>query len=386
MLTVGPTPAIFPPPAFTALQTRLAKAGAALQPSSTGDQAKLQLPAAGSTAKPRVVFFGSSTTEGAGASRRDRRYTALVSQYLGWEEINAGKGGSRLTNQGQGAQGVPPSALMRWQTDVAAKKPDRIVLMYGANDMHKKVPMSQYKPAIAELLTNLKGVVGPANLVVATPQPVLKTAGNRPIYDAALEEGAKAAGLASIDAEHCLPPEQLAEFSHDNWHLNDLGHAALASYMAAQMTDLGWAPKAPVATGGNAVTASVAPMAAGKMLVDDTTPLSAGELGGIAAQFTGSGTAVLGVVRPNKAGGLDLVYKTGNLAVTAGTHTVDVPRWRVLDGDRLAVWTSGTSIAGSASRSGRTLAVTTEGKKPLCDVKKGEGQAQNHTLALKAVP
>jgi hypothetical protein len=221
---------------------------------------------------------------------------------------------------------------------------------------------------------------------VATPQPVLKTAGNRPIYDAALEEGAKAAGLASIDAEHCLPPEQLAEFSHDNWHLNDLGHAALASYMAAQMTDLGWAPKAPVATGGNAVTASVAPMAAGKMLVDDTTPLSAGELGGIAAQFTGSGTAVLGVVRPNKAGGLDLVYKTGNLAVTAGTHTVDVPRWRVLDGDRLAVWTSGTSIAGSASRSGRTLAVTTEGKKPLCDVKKGEGQAQNHTLALKAVP
>jgi hypothetical protein len=386
MLTVGPTPALFPPPAFTALQTRVAKVRETLQPGITADQAKLQLPATGPTATPRVAFFGSSTTEGAGASRRDRRYTALVSKYLGWEEINAGKGGSRLTNQGQGAQGVPPSALMRWQKDVADKKPDRIVLMYGANDMHKNVPMSQFKPGVAELLTNLQGVVGPANLVVATPQPVLKTAGHRPTYDAALEDGAKAAGLASIDAEHCLPPEQLAEFSHDNWHLNDLGHAALASYMAAQMTDLGWAPKAPVATGGNAVSGSVAPMAAGKMLVDDTTPLTAGELGGIAARFTGAGTAVLGVVRPNQVGGLDLVYKTGNLAVTAGTHTVDVPRWRVLDGDKLAVWTSGTSVAGAAARNGRTLTITTDGKKPLRDVAMGEAQAQNQTLALKAVP
>jgi lysophospholipase L1-like esterase len=388
MLIAGPVPMAQPAPTPVAVTVRARPVNAptVLGQDRMANTPNVNPPSATPVKKPRVVFFGSSTTEGAGASRRDRRYSSLLSQYLGWEEINAGKGGSRLTNQGQGHQGVPPSAVMRWQKDVADKHPDRIVLMYGANDMHKRVPMSDFEPAVADLLGHLKGVVGPGNLVVSTTQPVLKTAGDRSLYDAALKKGAHDAGSAFVDPGHCVAPGQLAEYSHDNWHLNDLGHAELASYLAAQLTDQGWAPKASAATGGNALTGTVAPMAAATMLVDDTTPLAGGELKHIEARFTGSGTAVLGVVRPNAAGGFDLVYKTNTVAAKAGTTTLDVPRWRVLQGDRLAVWADGAIVAGSAATPGRTLAVATDRKKPLRDLKKDEASPTPHAVGLRAIP
>ena len=34
---------------------------------------------------PKVVFFGSSTTVGFGTTRGDRRWTTLLSKYLGWQ-------------------------------------------------------------------------------------------------------------------------------------------------------------------------------------------------------------------------------------------------------------------------------------------------------------
>jgi lysophospholipase L1-like esterase len=390
MLTVGslpPSPPVLPASAPTVMVgARLENADTVLGRDRMAAEPTSQLPSATPTARSRVVFFGSSTTEGHGANRRDRRYSTLLSQYLGWEEINAGKGGSRLSNEGQGNPNVPPSALMRWQQNVADKHPDRIILMYGANDMHAGVPLPAYQSAIDELLGDLKTVVRPENIIVATPQPVLKTAGPRPSYDAALERGAAAAGLASIDAEPCIPPEFLAEYSYDNWHLNDLGHAALASYMAAQLTDKGWAAPAPATQGGNAVSGAVAPMAAGRLLIENTNPLTAGELRHVEARFTGKGTAVVGVVRPNQAGGFDLVYKTGSLAVEAGSRTLDLPRWRTLEGDRLAVWTEGTSVAGGAAGSSGTLSVTTDAAKPMRDVGKGEGQAVGGAMAIRAIP
>lgn len=382
MLMVAPTltPTVVPPRKTPPVAPR---SGAAT-PAATGDRL-VQTPTKGPVSKPRVVFFGSSTTEGVGASRRDRRYSALLAQYLGWEEINAGKSGSRLSNQGQGHHGVPPSAVMRWQKDVAAKRPDRVVVMYGANDMHKRVPMSDFEPAVSNLLGHLKGVVGADNVAVVATQPVLKTAGNPALYATALQQGAAANGMAYVDPGHVIAPGQLKAYSYDNWHLNDLGHAELASYLAAQLTDQGWAPKAPTATGGNAIAGAVAPMAAATMLVDDTAPLHAGELKHIAARFTGSGTAVVGVVRPNAAGGFDLVYRTA-VAAKAGTTTVDVPRWRVLDGDRLAVWAEGAIVAGSQATTGRTLMVATPATAPLHDLKKGETTATPHAVGLQALP
>ncbi len=388
MLTVGSVPAIHPTPTVAMIAVR-AKGGhvqAVFAPDRLSASTPTRVPTSVPVVRPRVVFFGSSTTEGTGASRKDRRYTSLLSQYLGWEEINAGKAGSRLTNQGQGHQGVPPSALMRWQKDVAAKHPDRIVIMYGANDMHKQVPMSDFDPAVAELLSHLKGVVGPANLIVSAPQPMLKTGGDRHTYEAALANGAKRAGVPFVEPESCVAPAKLAEYSYDNWHLNDLGHAELASFLAARLTDLGWAPKAPTAVGGNRLTGTVAPMAAATILVDDTTPLQAGELKHLEARFTGAGTAVLGVVRPNAAGGLDLVYKTSSVAAKAGTTTIDVPRWRVLQGDRLAVWADGAIVAGSADAAGRTLMVATSSKQPMRDLKPGEARPSPHALGVTAIP
>jgi lysophospholipase L1-like esterase len=337
--------------------------------------------------KPRVAFFGSSTMAGAGASRQDRRMTSLLSTYLGWEEVNAAKGGSLLSDYAKNNPKVPPSALQRWESAVAAKHPDRVLLMYGANDMHSQVPMSVFEPAVAELLGDLKTVVKPEDLMVVTPQPVLKTNGDRNLYASALEAGATAAGVQSINPGQVISAADMPEFSApDGIHLNDQGHAILASYMAAKLADAGFVPAAPIAHGGNAVRGQLAPMAAGHMLIDDKSPLSNGEVRRIETQFTGKGTAVVGVVRPNGKGGFDLVYKTKPVAVQAGTETIDVPRWRVLEGDRLAVWADGQIVGGDEAMGRKgAIIVDTGDAKPMRDIGRGEIERQRTKIAIRAV-
>lgn len=344
-------------------------------------------PWAKAAAQPRVAFFGSSTMQGAGASDRSHRTTSLLATYMGWEEVNVGKGGSLLSNAKAGDSKFPPSALQRWQSDVAAQRPDRILVMYGANDMHQQVPMPIFEPAVAELLTDLKTVVAPQDLMVITPQPVLKTAGSRTAYAEALEAGASAAGVKAINPGQVIAPADMPSYAApDGIHLNDQGHALLASYLAAKLTDAGWAPAAPIAHGGNAVRGELAPMAAGQMLIDDRSPLSAGEVRRIEAAFTGTGTAVVGVVRPDGKGGFDLMYQTKATAVTAGTQAFDVPRWRVLDGDRLAVWADGAIVGGDhvLGRHG-AIRVDTDATKPLRDVAWREKHHERTRIAIRAV-
>ncbi|MBP3348295.1 MAG: hypothetical protein J6L92_06000 [Clostridia bacterium] len=78
----------------------------------------------------RVAFIGGSLTQGAGASKRDNRYTSRVTAYLNkrypnteFTEINAGIGGT-------------PSAfgLFRFKADVLDKKPDMLFVEFAVND------------------------------------------------------------------------------------------------------------------------------------------------------------------------------------------------------------------------------------------------------------
>lgn len=294
------------------------------------------------TSTPKVVFFGSSTTAGVGATRGDRRWTTLLSHYLGWQEINSGLSGSTLAKPPRSATApcVTPSGVERWEYDVVRHKPDLVVVLYGVNDAVRNIPLDKFQADLKTMLTGLRSYLQPQQIIISTSQPNRDTQKSRIPYDLALQAAARELGVNFIDAgKEAISAAEIPNYAADGLHLNNLGHAKVASYMANKFVDLGFAPPPPAA-GTIELAEKLQPLAGGKLRLDLDHPLKFGEIREIEAKWVNSGQAVLSVVRPDGRGGYEVVYQTPRFAVKAGTMRVPVPRWWVLESDRLAVWTS----------------------------------------------
>jgi lysophospholipase L1-like esterase len=217
-------------------------------------------PLAPAGAAARAVFFGSSTTAGAGASRPERRWTTLLSRSLGWTEVNRGLSGSTLTDLGPGID----SGEERWRAAVAGEPPDVVVVMYGANDVLARVPLGDpatpgtFHHAAAEVLRGLRETLPRARLVVLSPQPNRALAAARDPYDRALAEEAAAAGAVFVAAGTAFPADRADLLAPDGLHLADAGHAELAAFLARRV-DLALGPAGTRAAGGGPAAAPGAP-------------------------------------------------------------------------------------------------------------------------------
>ncbi|WP_242371741.1 MULTISPECIES: SGNH/GDSL hydrolase family protein [Anaeromyxobacter] len=191
---------------------------------------------------PQVIFFGSSTTAGTGASRPERRWTTLLARHAGWSEVNEGLPGSTLTD----VTGRPaPSGELRWRALAGSGlRPGVVVVMYGANDAIAGVPLGEadapgtFRHAAASVLRGLRAAFPRAVLVVCTPQPGRRLdRARRAPYDAALADEARAVGAVVVRGDEAFAPEALPRFAADTIHLNDAGHAALAAYVERALLD-----------------------------------------------------------------------------------------------------------------------------------------------------
>ena len=127
---------------------------------------------------PKVVFFGSSSTVGFGTTRGDRRWTTLLSRYLGWEEINEGLSGSTVSTALRDKElASVPSGLERWRTNVLSRKPDRVVILYGVNDAFRRITIGTpnqrgtYSGDLTKMLTGMAQEFKPHQLIISTSQP-----------------------------------------------------------------------------------------------------------------------------------------------------------------------------------------------------------------------
>jgi lysophospholipase L1-like esterase len=349
-------------------------------------------PAPATAAAPmKVAFFGSSTVFGTGASRPDRRWTSLVSRYLGFEELNAGLPGSSVSTAPPAPDiGFKPDFLARWRPEVLNARPDRVLVMGGANDIFRRLPIG---PGAGTFVTNYGLLLGglrehfPASAMVAvTSQPAPDLTRARGPYDAATRAAADRFGVAFIDGTAAFDPALVLTLSADGLHMNDQGHATFASYMAARLTDLGWAPQAPTSTGGSPILAELAPLPGGRLYIDQAAPLTGGELRAVQVAWLGSAAAVVAVMRPDGQGGYRPLYRTLPRQVSRGIEVVAVPRWRVLDGDRLAVWSDGPVVAAEArpSGAGRSLGQPFDINTQVGDVPRGGGTPVSRVLAIRA--
>ncbi|QIR38123.1 SGNH/GDSL hydrolase family protein [Tolypothrix sp. PCC 7910] len=344
---------------------------------------------------PKVVFFGSSTTVGVGSTRGDRRWTTLLSRYLGWQEINQGLSGSTITKSSKKADSawrIPPG-VERSRQDVLRYKPDLVVMMYGTNDIYRQVPLGSasqdqagtFYTDVKTLLTTLKSNLPPDRLIVSTPQPSVATQKIRAPYDLALQARVREVGAMLIDAgNEAISPLELPQYVADGLHPNNLGHAAIASFMAGKMADLGLVAPPPEAVGGNHLTAQLVPVKGGRLHIDLDNPLKFGEIRTIEAEWVASGQAVLAVLRPNGRGGYEIIYRTPSFAVDPGRDRIKVPRWWVLDGDRLAVWTQGDCLGSEATSQGTAhhLYSAVESDVDINDVNQEFLLSDSHRLAI----
>ena len=87
------------------------------------------------------MFYGASTAEGAGASAPGKRFSTLVCETLGWEEINLGIGGTTMTGRDDMGMIVDEESGIGRVPDVLHADPDVVVILYGANDFGVGKPL-----------------------------------------------------------------------------------------------------------------------------------------------------------------------------------------------------------------------------------------------------
>ena len=352
---------------------------------------KSQLP---SKKLPKVVFFGSSSTVGFGTTRGDRRWTTLLSRYLGWEEINEGLSGSTVSTALRNSElAAVPSGLERWRENVLSRKPDRVAILYGVNDAFRRISLGTaiqsgtYSGDLTKMLTGMAREFQPHQLIIITPQPNQATLDRRQDYDRVLQATANQIGSYFIDAgTEAFPPSDLADYSADGLHLNNLGHAVFAAYMANKIVDLGMEPAPPQAQGGNNFQQETQPLPGGFLDVDLHHPLTFGRVRSIETKWVAAGRARIAIVRPDGRGGYEAIYRTSILNVTPGVSRIEVPNWWVLDNDRLAVWTEGNCLGGYELPPNTSGHLAISQGNIIRDIPANRGRLAPQALAIRTIP
>ncbi|MER2252806.1 GDSL-type esterase/lipase family protein [Methylorubrum podarium] len=197
-----------------------------------------------------IVAFGSSSTEGVGASNPAAAYPARLEAGLRRALPHLG-GRITVTNRGVGGEAVD-EMLARLDRDVIAPRPDLVIWQTGSNDALRGISLDHFREASAAALERIRAAG--IDVVLMEPQwcPALDaTPGADRFRDAvrALGHDLDIPVIRRSDlmrdwiGQGRLTRTEL--FASDGLHMADGGYALLAE--AAQDTVLDGAEAAPVA-------------------------------------------------------------------------------------------------------------------------------------------
>jgi acyl-CoA thioesterase I len=184
-----------------------------------------------------VVAFGSSSTEGAGASTPGHSYPARLEALL-----RAGLPGRavRVVNRGVGGQDVG-EMLARLETDVVVERPQLVVWQAGANAALRGMAPEAFRDTLAEGVARLRAIGTDVVLMDSQLAPVVLS---RPLYPrlaAAMRDVAAARSVPVFSRAELMRAWEAAgaaplEMLHaDGLHHNDRGYACLAEALAASI-------------------------------------------------------------------------------------------------------------------------------------------------------
>lgn len=201
----------------------------------------------------KAVFFGASSVEGAGASNPERRFTSIVARTLGWEEINLGIGGTTVTGRDDEGQVLDENSGLGRVDDVLNAQPDVVLILHGANDFGQSRPLGD--PArfrqgtfFWDYDTMLRGLLfqlAPAQIVLSTCQyrADAETPNAEGLtladYNGVVKQLGERHGLRTLDpyADAGIGPQNWADLSAADAHLNDAGYERLAGFFIHNLQD-----------------------------------------------------------------------------------------------------------------------------------------------------
>ncbi len=183
----------------------------------------------------RIVAFGSSSTEGAGASARDRAYPARLGAALRrmlpdhtFQIVNRGRGGELASDM-----------LARMERDVINEAPTLVIWQTGVNDAIRGIDMETFQAQVEDGLERLKA---------AGIDVVLLDHQYYPRAEAVKDYRAYLALLRRIGAAHNVPVFQRYQLmthlvksgqfeiddllAPDRFHQNDLSYNCLGAILA----------------------------------------------------------------------------------------------------------------------------------------------------------
>ncbi|GEP09496.1 SGNH/GDSL hydrolase family protein [Methylobacterium gnaphalii] len=191
----------------------------------------------------RIVAFGSSSTQGIGASSPAATYPALLETDLE-ERLQIGASSRRsvtVINRGKGGDDARDMA-QRLQRDVLAEHPDVVIWQTGSNDPLKGVPVDYFKALTREGILAIRATG--ADVVLMDQQWCRRLSGvaNAAQYGDALHELSVELGVPVIRRHDMMQswitrglmtPQQM--IGPDGFHMTDAGYSRLAKSAAAQL-------------------------------------------------------------------------------------------------------------------------------------------------------
>ncbi|HTI85115.1 MAG TPA: SGNH/GDSL hydrolase family protein [Alphaproteobacteria bacterium] len=187
-----------------------------------------------------IVAFGSSTTEGVGASRPENTYPARLAM-----ELTQALPGVRVTVLNRGQGGEEAEDLAGRVPDVIADRPDLVIFQTGTNDALREVPLKRFLELTRDGLDAFRA----AGIDVMLMEPqycrAMLDAPHGSEYVQAMRD-LGAAYAVPVNRRHELMRGWLESgrfrysdiVTEDDLHMADAGYAALARAVADQILAL----------------------------------------------------------------------------------------------------------------------------------------------------
>jgi acyl-CoA thioesterase I len=208
-----------------------------------------------------IVAFGSSSTQGVGATSPHAAYPAVLQRDLDETKIT---GGAVVLNRGIGGQDAD-DMMRRIDQDAVELRPDLVIWQTGSNDPLRGVPLDRFKQETTDAILKLKSAG--IDVMLLEPQwcRVFDRTPNSIAYRDAVREVGADVGVPVIKrstlmktwlAEHLVTYDQL--LARDGLHMTDGGYALLAKEIEDEiLSDAGYG--APAIDNVSTVTPHQAP-------------------------------------------------------------------------------------------------------------------------------
>lgn len=186
---------------------------------------------------PTAVFLGDSYAQGTGASASTSRWSTLVSESQGWEEVNMANGGTGYATAVDGETATDACGKDYCPTyaemipEVVEQEPSIVVVSGGRNDVGRNIDQE----SIAAFYRDLRSALPDAEIIAVSPVwDARESPAELSAIGDAVREAVTSVGGTYADISQPLTgnPEAITE---DQVHPNDQGHQILADAVITEL-------------------------------------------------------------------------------------------------------------------------------------------------------